>query len=101
MPIYLKRLSAIIALTLCLTTWAIAQSDEAALRAIVGKYYDAYTKKDWEAFAALWHERSPALAARHNIWQQQAPNYDFKFTDPVVSRVKVENDKATLRVTVR
>lgn len=91
----------ILALTLCLTVAAFAQSDDAALRAIVGQYFDAYTKKDWEAFAALWHERSPSLAARSNIWQQQAASFDFKFTEPAISRLKVENDAATLRVAVR
>jgi len=91
----------ILALTLCLTVAAFAQSDDAALRAIVGKYFDAYTRKDWEAFAALWHERSPTLASRFNLWQQQSANYDFKFTEPVISRVKIEDDKATLRVAAR
>lgn len=87
--------------TLCLIAVGFAQSDEATLRAIVGKYFEAYTQKDWDAFAALWKEDSPALAARRNIWQQQAANFDFEFTEPVVSRVKIVDDKATLRVAVR
>ncbi|MDQ3010366.1 MAG: CHAT domain-containing protein [Acidobacteriota bacterium] len=86
---------------LSLLVFASAQSDEATLRAIVGKYYEAYTRNDWEAFSRLWHERSPALAARANIWQQQAANFDFKFTEPVISRLKIINDLATLRVAVR
>lgn len=88
-------------LLVSLLVFASAQSDEAAIRAIVGKYYDAYTRNDWDAFAALWHERSPALAARANIWQQQAANFNFKFTEPVISRLKIENDLATLLVAVR
>ena len=53
------RLLLLILLLSAIPTFALAQTDEEKLRAAVGKYFDAYAKEDWEAYAAVWHERSP------------------------------------------
>ncbi|MDX2040387.1 MAG: tetratricopeptide repeat protein [Acidobacteriota bacterium] len=92
-------------LLLLLLVWAIpafvqAQTDEEKLRVAVGRYFDAYAKEDWEAFAAVWHERSPMLGARFNVMKAQFAAEDFSFNQPSISRLKIEGDKASLRVAI-
>lgn len=96
----LRRFSAIF-LTLSLTVSVFAQSDEAALRSAVAKYFDAYTKKDVEAFAALWSDQSSGRVTRREVMQRQVLNEDFTFSEPAISRFKVEGDFASLRVSTR
>jgi hypothetical protein len=47
-----------------------AQSDEAALRDVVGKYFIAYGKKDLAGVVALWSEKSPDIAMQ---WRLRKP----------------------------
>src|SRR5262249_49852329 len=75
-------------------------SDEAALRAVVEKYFAAYGKKDLAGVIALWSEKSPNLAAYKQSLQQQFTNEDLSFDSPAISRVKVESEKANLRVAI-
>src|SRR5262245_51619376 len=50
---------------------SLTPSDEAALRALVERYFAAYAKKDPDAFMALWSDRSPDFAARREAIQQR------------------------------
>jgi CHAT domain-containing protein/Flp pilus assembly protein TadD len=79
---------------------AAAQAEEASLRAVVEKFFAAYGKKDLAGMMALWSEKSPDLAVYKKTVEQQFATDDFSFSNPMVSRVKVEGDKASLRVTV-
>src|SRR5262249_53596180 len=74
--------------------------EEAALRAVVEKYFAAYGKKDLAGVAALWSEKSPNLATYKQSLQQQFTSEDLSFGSPAISRVKVESEKASLRVTI-
>src|SRR5262249_26138061 len=75
-------------------------SEEAALRAVVESYFAAYGKKDLAGVVALWSEKSPNLTAYRQSLQQQFTNEDLSYGSPTVSRVKVENERASLRVTI-
>lgn len=92
------RLLLLILLLTAIPALVRAQSDEEKLRAAVGKYFDAYAKEDWDAFASVWHETSPMLASRFNVMKAQFANEDFSFSEPILSRLKIEGDTARLRV---
>jgi CHAT domain-containing protein/Tfp pilus assembly protein PilF len=74
--------------------------EEAVLRAMVERYFSAYGNKDLAGVAALWSEKSPDLATYKQSLQQQFTNEDLRFGRPVISRVKVEGEKASLRMTI-
>src|SRR5262249_18819038 len=79
---------------------APGQLEESALRAEVEKYFDAYGRKNLAGVVALWSEKSPNLAAYKQSLQQQFTSEDLSFDSPAISRVKVESEKASLRVTI-
>lgn len=70
------------------------------MRAIVEKSYVAYGKKDVAGVMALWSEKSPDYTSHKKMLEQQLATEDYGFSSPVISRVKVEGEKASLRVTV-
>jgi CHAT domain-containing protein/tetratricopeptide (TPR) repeat protein len=74
--------------------------EEAVLRAMVERYFSAYGNKDLAGVAALWSEKSPDLTTYKQSLQQQFTNEDLRFGRPVISRVKVEGEKASLRMTI-
>ncbi|HKX30380.1 MAG TPA: CHAT domain-containing tetratricopeptide repeat protein [Blastocatellia bacterium] len=77
-----------------------APSEESALRAVVESYFAAYGHKDLAGVLALWNEKSPNLAAYKQNLQQQFANEDLRFGSPAFSRIKIENEQASLRVTI-
>src|SRR5262249_50910448 len=77
-----------------------SQFEEAALRSIVEKFFSAYGKKDLAGVVALWSEKSPNLATSKKTLQQRTASEDQSFSNPAISRVKVEGEKASLRVTI-
>src|SRR5215470_7357029 len=79
---------------------APAQSEEAALRAVVESYYAACGKKDLAGVVALWSEKSSNLAAYKQSLERQFASEDLSYGSPAVSRVKVENKRANLRATI-
>jgi CHAT domain-containing protein/Tfp pilus assembly protein PilF len=81
-------------------TAASAPSEKAALRAVIESYFSAYGKKDMAGLVALWSEKSPELATYKQRLQQQLTKEELSFGSPVISRFKVEGEKASLRVTV-
>lgn len=95
------RLLLLISLLSFIPVFAQTQTDEEKLRSAVGKYFDAYATEDWEAYAAVWHERSPMLGSRFNLMKQQFAAEDFSFAEPKISRLKIEAEKARLRVAVQ
>ena len=95
----------LLALSLILISPAPAQSqtvpnspDESAVRATVEKYVALYGAKDVDGVISLWSEKSPDYASLKQNLQQQFATEDFSFGDTVISRVKVETEKASLRV---
>jgi CHAT domain-containing protein len=79
---------------------ASTPSQEAALRAVVESYYAACGNKDLAGVLALWSEKSPNLAAYRQSLERQFASEDLSYGGLVVSRVKVENEKAKLRATI-
>jgi CHAT domain-containing protein/uncharacterized protein YchJ len=76
-----------------------AMLDEAALRVLVVKYYNAYAKKDLDALASLWGKDSPA-ASRREMLQRMFAVEEYKFSELTITRVKIEGGAATARVAV-
>lgn len=88
----------------CLPSPVFAQeqsADEAALRALIAQYFDAYAKKDLAAFVALWSGQSPQVAARRQTLERLFSYDTFSFTAPLISHLKLEADQAKLRVATR
>jgi tetratricopeptide (TPR) repeat protein/CHAT domain-containing protein len=109
MPNNLRRLLFVILLCLPCTVCAQESSgnaatpatDEAALRALVAQYYDAYAKKDRAGFVAVWSQQSPQLNARRQSLDYFFSQDSISFTPPAISHLTIENDKARLRVHTR
>jgi CHAT domain-containing protein/Tfp pilus assembly protein PilF len=76
---------------------AVGQTEEAALRAVVEKFFAAYGKKDLAGLAALWSEKSAELAAFKQTAQQQFAAEDYSFSAPAISRIRIEKEKASLQ----
>jgi CHAT domain-containing protein/Tfp pilus assembly protein PilF len=73
---------------------------ESAVRAAVEKYFSLYAGKDLDGLMNLWSEKSPDYGSlKHNL-QRQFATEECSFGDPMISRVKVEIEKASLRATV-
>jgi CHAT domain-containing protein/Tfp pilus assembly protein PilF len=79
---------------------ASEQLEEAALRVVIEKYFSAYGKKDLAGVVALWSEKAPDLATYKQGLQRQFTNEEIRFGSLAISRVKVEGEKANLRVTI-
>lgn len=92
------------AILFCLPCPVCAQeqsADEAALRTLVAQYFDAYAKKDLNGFVALWSGQSPQVASRRQTLERLFSYDTFSFTAPLISHLKLEADKARLRVATR
>jgi tetratricopeptide (TPR) repeat protein len=68
------------------------------VRAVVEKYFVLYAAEDLDGLISLWSEKSPDYASLKQNLQRQFTTEDFSFSDPLISRVKVEIEKAGLRV---
>jgi CHAT domain-containing protein/Tfp pilus assembly protein PilF len=77
-----------------------APFEEASLRVVVEEYFSAYGRKDLAGVVALWSENSPSLAAYKQSLERQFTSEDLSFGRSAISRVKVESEKASLRVTI-
>ena len=89
---------------LALSLSALAQSpgsppssDESAVRAVVEKYFARYAAEDLDGVMSLWSEKSPDYASLKQNLQRQFATEDFSVSDTMISRVKVESEKASLR----
>jgi len=74
--------------------------DEAALRSLVVKYFDAYAKKDLDAVMSLWSKEAPGVAPRRDLLRRMFTIEDYRFSDPAISRVKIEGGRASARVVI-
>ncbi len=103
---FLSRVSLsflIVSLLLINSAWAQSapSSDEAAVRALTEAYFQAWATKDRTAFVQLWQSQAPEFAPR-----LQGMTGFFASRDPLVMhsltvrRVKVESDKAWVRVAI-
>ncbi|HEX5084038.1 MAG TPA: tetratricopeptide repeat protein [Blastocatellia bacterium] len=71
--------------------------DEVALRALVVKYFDVYTKKDLDAVMALWSRNAPGIERRRDLLQRMFAVQEYQFSDPAISQIKITGEKASAR----
>jgi CHAT domain-containing protein len=114
MPLLKAHLSSIISITLCLSSFAVAQdaartpqqtsapsADEAALRALVDHFFAAYVKEDLEKLMSLWSAKSPDLAARRKEMQELFAAHDrLEVKSLAVRKLTIDGEKARARVAV-
>src|SRR5262249_13853966 len=104
------RQSATLPLALCLlsfstfaqqlATGGASSADQRAFRALVVKYYDAYAKKDLDAIIALWGKDAPGIVSRRDMLPRMFAVEDYRFSEPAISRIKIEGGRASARVFV-
>jgi CHAT domain-containing protein/Tfp pilus assembly protein PilF len=70
---------------------------ESVVRAVVEKYFASYAVKDLGGLISLWSEKSPDYSSIKQSLQRQFETENFSFSGLVISRVKVESEKVSLR----
>lgn len=105
MPRAALRLSLIVIVALCLQPFGLAEdaspADETALRVLAEELFAVYAKEDVEGFVRLRRAKSPELATRQQATQELfAANEKIEVKSLTVSRVKVEGEKASLRLSI-
>src|SRR5262249_13933953 len=103
------RLLLTVVSVICLSLYASAQQlapggapspDEAALRALIVEYFDAYAKKDLDAIMALWSKDAPGVDARRLRLHGRFADEDYQFSEPVISRIRIEGAHASTRALI-
>src|SRR5262245_37501517 len=74
--------------------------DEVALRTLIVKYFDAYAKKDLDAIMALWSKDAPGGDARRLRLNGRFADEDYQFSEPVISRIRIEGAQASARALI-
>jgi tetratricopeptide (TPR) repeat protein len=74
--------------------------DEVALRSLVVKYFDAYAKEDLDSVMSLWGKDAQGVASRRDLLRRMFAIEDYRFSEPAISRIKVEGGRASARVVV-
>ena len=72
-----------------------------SIRAVVDKYFDAYVKRDIDAYAALWDPASPDLPSRRQAVAQLFATSRYSFSSPRISRLKMDGSTANVWITTR
>ncbi|MFN2511371.1 MAG: tetratricopeptide repeat protein [Pyrinomonadaceae bacterium] len=99
-----------LALSLTLMSPALAQvqsspsaqsATEAAVRLVVEKYFALYTTKDLEGLMSLWSAKTADPAGKRKAIEKQLETSDVSINNLTISRVKIEGERATLRVTLK
>src|SRR3989442_14221468 len=101
-------------LAACLSCFVLAQTenrlqnafttpapDEAALRQLVDKYFEAYARGDLESFLRLWSRNAEGMDTRRQAAQRNFSSLRHSFSNLMVSRIKIEGDRATLRAAAK
>ena len=97
------RLSLILVAALCVQPFNHAQNNppdaEPALRSVVDELFAAYAKEDIDSYLKLWSPKSPDLEVRrkalHDLF---TANEKIEVKSLSLSKVKVESEKASVRV---
>jgi CHAT domain-containing protein/Tfp pilus assembly protein PilF len=93
-------------LALCLWFGVVAEShsqsgEEAAIRALVERYFSAYAREDLEAIGRLWSDKSPDLAqTKATLKEFFSINHQIETKNYRFRKIKVEEDHATALVTL-
>ena len=73
---------------------------ESDLRALVEKYFVLYSGEDLDGVMSLWSLRSPDYAATKQALEKDFTTQHVKIGRPTISRLKIEGEWASLRLTV-
>jgi CHAT domain-containing protein len=74
-------------------------SDEAAMRALIDRYFAAYAREDLEAITQMWSDKSPDLVAhRKTLEKIFADNDRIEISALSVRRLKIDGGAAQVRV---
>lgn len=73
-------------------------ADEAAIRRLVSNFFDFLSKENLNGLSGLWSKSSPHAAPYRQHVEQQFVGADCTSGLPIVSRVRVEAGRVTLRV---
>ena len=100
----------VILLTLCFSSFVFAQEnllppaqsgEEAAMRALVERYFDAWQKEDLDTAAGLWSEKSPDLAGGKSRLQSLfSANDRIEVRNLQLRRLAIEGERASATATV-
>jgi len=75
-------------------------SAESAVRVVVEKYFAFYAAKDLDGLMSLWSQQSPDYVATRQALEKQFATDDAKLDRLTISRLKVEDNRASLRMAV-
>ena len=76
-------------------------STESAVRAVAEKYFALYAAKDLSGLMSLWSAKTTDPAGKRKAIEMQLETSDVSIRDLTISRVKIEGERATLRVTLK
>jgi CHAT domain-containing protein len=69
-------------------------------RDVVAQYFARYAAEDLDGVISLWSEKSPDYSTLRQRLQSQFAAEDCSIGDPVISRLREEGEKASLRASV-
>lgn len=87
--------------SLSISTPGAQLSVDESIRGLVDRYFDAFVRRDVDAYASLWDPTSPDLPARRQAVAQLFATSTYNFTTPHISRLKVDGPNANVWITTR
>lgn len=72
-------------------------NDEAAVRAVVERYYAVYAQKDLNATLAWWDQQAPDFMSEQKAISDLFMNFDIRLNNFRIVSAKVEGDQASVR----
>lgn len=105
-----RRVTPVILLSLCLSPFVFAQGnplptaqsdEEAAVRALVERYFEAWQKEDLDAATGLWSQKSPDFAGGKSRLQSVfSANDQIEVKNLQLRRLAIEGERASALATV-
>jgi CHAT domain-containing protein/tetratricopeptide (TPR) repeat protein len=77
-----------------------AAQDEAAIRAAITRFYDAYGREDVDGVKSAWSSRVPGLERLIAAFAPTISGKDYSFEDLAISRIEIQSNVASARATV-
>src|SRR5262245_8831581 len=101
-PFRVSLLSLALSLSFLGTQSATSQSSvEAAVRAVIEKFFEFYSAKNVDALIDLWSAKSPDYASLRQNLSRELGAGDYRSTVPAISRVVIQGEQASLRAAVK
>jgi CHAT domain-containing protein/tetratricopeptide (TPR) repeat protein len=77
-----------------------AADDEAAIRAAIARFYDAYGREDVDGIKSAWSPRVPGLERLIAAFAPTINGKDYSFEKLAISRIEIQSNVASARATV-